>query len=66
LIGDIGPAQKHFPGVLEMEAHEDLRGLAGNGLREMAACELKARGPKKDGGLQSGWALRLFRGKSLH
>ena len=36
-----------------MEAPEDLRGLARNGLREMAACELKARGRRKDGGLLS-------------
>ena len=51
--GDIGPSQKHFPAVLEMEAPEDLRCLARNGLREMAACELKARGPRKNGGLLS-------------
>jgi hypothetical protein len=30
--------------VLEMEAPEDLRGLARNGLREIAARELRARG----------------------
>ena len=59
------PAQKHFQKVLEMEAPEELRGLAKNGLREMVARELKARGPRKDGGLLSGWARRLFRGKSL-
>jgi len=34
-----------------MEAPEDLRCLARNGLREMAARDLKARGPGKDGGL---------------
>ncbi|MFA6371076.1 MAG: hypothetical protein WCW68_00475 [Methanothrix sp.] len=45
-LGDIGPAQKHFPVVLEIEAPEDLRGLTRNGLREMAARELKARGPR--------------------
>ncbi|MFZ3135218.1 MAG: hypothetical protein WBH08_09750 [Methanothrix sp.] len=51
----MAPAQKHFPAVLEMEAPEDLRGLARNGLREIAAshCELKARGPRKNGGLLS-------------
>ena len=27
MTGDIGPAQKHFPAVLEMEAPEDMRGL---------------------------------------
>ena len=32
---------------------------------EMAARELKARGPRKDGGLLSGWAMWLFRGKLL-
>ncbi|MDD4651674.1 MAG: hypothetical protein PHQ34_05530 [Methanothrix sp.] len=42
--GDIVPAQKHFPAVQEMEAPEDPRGLARSGLREMAACELKAKG----------------------
>lgn len=31
----------------------------------MAARELKAWGPRKDGGLLSGWGLRLFRRKSL-
>lgn len=61
----IVPAQKHSQAVLEMEAPEDLHGLAGNGLREMTACELKARGPRKDGGLICGWARRLFRGRSL-
>jgi len=48
-----------------MDAPEDSRGLTRNKLREMAARELKARGPRKDGGLLSGWARRLFRGKSL-
>ena len=48
-----------------MEAPEELRGLARDGLRKIAARELKARGPRKDGGLLSGWAMRLFRGKSL-
>jgi hypothetical protein len=51
--------------VLEMEAPEELRGLARNGLREIADRELKARGPRKNGGLLSGWARRLFRGRSL-
>ena len=31
-LGDIEPAQKHFQAVLEMEAPEELRGLARNGL----------------------------------
>jgi len=53
LTGDIEPAQEHFPAVLEMEAPEELRGLARNGLREIVACDLKARGPRKDGGLLS-------------
>lgn len=66
MTGDIEPAQKHFPAVLEMGAPEDLRCLARNGLREMAARDLKARGPRMDGGLLSGWERRLFRGKSLH
>ena len=65
LTGDIEPAQKHFLAWLEMEAPVELRGLARNGLREIAAGELKARGPRKDGGLLSGWARRLFRRKSL-
>ena len=49
----IEPAQKHFLAGQEMGAPEDLRGLARNGLREMVARELKARGPRKDGGLLS-------------
>jgi len=51
--------------VLEIEAPKDLRGLARNWLRKIAACELKARGPRKEGGILSDWARRLFRGKSL-
>jgi hypothetical protein len=34
-LGDSGQAKKHFQKVLEMEAPEDLRGLARNGLREI-------------------------------
>ncbi|MDD1761045.1 MAG: hypothetical protein LUQ59_02325 [Methanothrix sp.] len=65
MTGDIEPAQKHFQKVLEMEAPEDLRGLARDGLRKIAARELKATGLRKDGDLLSGWARRLFRDKSL-
>ena len=43
-LGDIEQAQKHFQAVLEMEAPEDLRGLARNGLREIAVRGLKSRG----------------------
>jgi tetratricopeptide (TPR) repeat protein len=64
-LGDIELAQKHFQKVLEMEAPEELRGLARDGLSKIAARELKARGPRKDDGLLSRGALRLFRGKSL-
>ncbi|MFZ3051010.1 MAG: hypothetical protein WA106_09445 [Methanothrix sp.] len=32
----------------EMEAPEDLRGLARNGLREMSALEFKVMGPRID------------------
>jgi hypothetical protein len=41
-------AQKHFPKFLGMEAPEDLRGLARNGLREIVVRRLKARGPRVD------------------
>jgi hypothetical protein len=47
LTGDIEPAQKHFPAVMEMEAPEDLRDLARDGLREISARELKARGAEE-------------------
>lgn len=47
-LGDIERAQKHFQKVLEMEAPEDPRGLARNGLREITALELKARGSRMD------------------
>ena len=47
-LGDMEPAQKHFQAVLEMEAPEELRGLARNGLSKIAARELKARGPRMD------------------
>ncbi len=48
-----------------MEAPEELRGLARDGLRRIVVRGLKARGPRMDGSLLSGWAMRLFRGKSL-
>jgi hypothetical protein len=64
-LGDIEQAQKHFQMVLEMEAPEDLRGLARNGLREIAVRGLKARGPRMDAVFYLLDALRLFRGKSL-
>jgi len=44
MLGDIEQAQSHFQKVLDMEAPEDLRGLTRNGLREIAACEFRARG----------------------
>ena len=47
-LGDIEQAQKHFQKVLKMQAPEDLRGLAGNRLREIAVRGLKARGTRLD------------------
>ena len=44
-LEDIEQAQKHFQKVLEMEAPDDLRVLARNGLREIAAWQLKIGGP---------------------
>jgi tetratricopeptide (TPR) repeat protein len=64
-LGDMEPAQKHFQAVLEMEAPEELRGLARDGLRKIAARELKVRGPRMDAVFYLLDALRLFRGKSL-
>ena len=44
-LGDIEPTQKHFQKVLEMEAPEELRGLARNGLRgELRLSETHQRG----------------------
>jgi hypothetical protein len=51
LTGDIGPAQRQFQAVLKMKAPEELRGLARDRLRRIAARELKAKGPRKDRGL---------------
>ena len=48
-----------------MEAPEELRGLARDGLRKIAARELKARGPRMDAVFYLLDAMRLFRGKSL-
>ncbi|HUS76525.1 MAG TPA: hypothetical protein VMY43_11030 [Methanothrix sp.] len=48
-----------------MDAPEDLRLLARNGLREIAARELKAKGPRMDAVFYLLDAMRLFRGKSL-
>jgi hypothetical protein len=64
-LGDIELAQKHFQMVLEMEAPDDLRGLARKGLREIAARGLKARGPRLDAVSYLLDAMRLFRGMSL-
>jgi len=65
LTGDMEPDQKHFQKVLEMEAPEELRGLARDGLREIASRELKAKGPRMDAVFYLLDALRLFRGKSI-
>jgi tetratricopeptide (TPR) repeat protein len=64
-LGDIEQAQKYFQKVLEMEAPEELRSLTRDGLRKIAARELKARGPRMDAVFYLLDALRLFRGKSL-
>ena len=64
-LGDIEPAQKYFQKVLEIEAPEELRVLARDGLRKIAARELKARGPRMDAVFYLLDAMRLFRGKSL-
>jgi tetratricopeptide (TPR) repeat protein len=64
-LGNIEPAQKHFQAVLEMEAPEELRRLARNGLREIAVRGLKARGPRMDAVFYLLDAMRLFRRKSL-
>jgi len=39
--------------------------LARNWLQKIAALEFEARGPRKNGGLLSGWTRRLFRGRPL-
>ena len=64
-LGDIEQAQKHFQELLAMEAPEELRGLARDGLRKIAARELKARVPRMDAVFYLLDALRLFRGKSV-
>jgi hypothetical protein len=58
-------AQKHFQMVLDMQAPEELRGLARDGLRRIAVRGLKSRGPRVDAVFCLLDALRLFRGKSL-
>ena len=63
--GDIEPAQKHFQEVLALEAPEEMRVLARNGLREIAVRGLKARGPKMDVVFYLLDAMRLFRGRPL-
>ena len=64
-LGDIELAQKHFQKVLVLEAPEELRVLARDGLRRIAARELKARGPRMDAVFYLLDAMRLFRGRSL-
>jgi hypothetical protein len=51
--------------VLEMPAPEELRGVARNGLREIAVRGLKSLGPRMDAVFYLLDAMRLFRGKSL-
>jgi hypothetical protein len=65
-MGDIELAQKLFKAELEMEVPEELRSLAGNGLREIAAREIKACGPRMDAVFYLLDAMRLFSGKSLN
>ena len=65
VLGDLEQAQKHFLKVLVMEAAEELRGLARDGLRKIAARELKARGPRMDAVFYQLDAMRLFWGKLL-
>ena len=48
-----------------MEAPEELRGLARDGLRRIAVRGLKARGPRMDAVFYLLDAMRLFREKSL-
>ena len=48
-----------------MQAPEELRALARNGLREIAVRELKARGPRMDAVFYLLDAMRLFAGKTL-
>jgi len=48
-----------------MEAAEELRDLARDGLRKIAVRELKARGPRMDAVFYLLDAMRLFSGKSL-
>ena len=59
-MGDIELAQKLFKAELEMEVPEELRSLAGNGLREIAAREIKACGPRMDAVFYLLDAMRLF------
>jgi hypothetical protein len=65
LTGDMEPAQKHFQMVLDKPAPGDLRGLARNGLLEIAVRGLKGRGPRMDAVFYLLDAMRLFRGKTL-
>jgi len=55
----------NFSSVLAMEAPEELRGLARDGLRRIVAREFKARGPRMDAVFYLLDAMQLFRGKSL-
>lgn len=64
-LDDIENAQEYFKNMLEMEAPEELRVLAKSGLREIASCELKAKGPRMDAFFYLLDAMRLFRGKTL-
>ena len=64
-MGDIEQAQKHFQMVQDMQAPEELRTLAKNGLREIAVRGLKARGPRMDAVIYQLDAMRLFAGKKL-
>ena len=64
-LGDIEPAQKHFQAVQEMEAPEELRSLARDGLRKIAVRRLKARGPRPDAVFYLLDAMQMVRGRLL-
>lgn len=64
-LGDAEQAQRHFQEVLDMRAPEGLQRLARDGLRDIAARKLKARGPRLDAVFYLLDAMKLFRGRSM-
>lgn len=63
-LQDYEDADKYYRKVLEMDAPSSLKGLAKDGLREIAVIHLKSKGLRMDAVMYMVSALKLFRERS--